>query len=64
MDASHHLIRRAPRVTALADSGRGERMVMRDRAMREWVFVGEDATDLWPDVVAEAFAFVDEITQR
>ena len=37
---------------------------MRDRAMREWVFVGEDATDLWPDVVAEAFAFVDEITPR
>ena len=52
------------RVTALADTGRGERMVMRDRAMREWVFVGDDATDLWPDVVAEAFAFVDEITPR
>ena len=50
------------RVTALEASGRAERMVMRGRAMREWVFVGVDAVDLWPDVVAEAFAFVDEIT--
>lgn len=50
------------RVSALEASGRAERMVMRERAMREWVFVPEDAADLWPGVVAEAFAFVDEIT--
>ncbi|MBN9176746.1 MAG: hypothetical protein J0I43_05190 [Microbacterium sp.] len=50
------------RVTELEAGGRAERMVMRERAMREWVFVGADAADLWPDVVAEAFAFVDEIT--
>ncbi len=50
------------RVAALEATGRAERMTMRDRAMREWVFVGADAIDLWPDVVAEAFAFVDEIT--
>ena len=37
-------------------------MVIRERAMREWVVVGADASDLWPGVVAEAFAFVDEIT--
>ncbi len=50
------------RIDELEASGRAERMVMRERAMREWVFLGPDATDLWPDVVAEAFAFVDEIT--
>lgn len=54
----------AARVDALEAGGRAERMVMRERAMREWVFVGPDAVDLWPDVVAEAFAFVDEITPR
>lgn len=52
------------RVTALEQTGRAERMTMRGRAMREWVFVGTDAVDLWPDVVAEAYAFVDEITPR
>jgi len=50
------------RVTALEATGRAERMIMRQRAMREWVFVGPDAVDLWPDIVAEAFTFVDEIT--
>jgi len=50
------------RVTELEGTGRAERMTMRERAMREWVFVGPDAVDLWPDVVADAFAFVDRIT--
>lgn len=50
------------RVTALEATGRAERMTMRERAMREWVLVGPDAVDLWPEVIAEAFAFVDEIT--
>ena len=50
------------RVSDLEATGRAERMVIRDRAMREWVVVGADASDLWPEVVAEAFAFVDEIT--
>lgn len=50
------------RIDELEATGRAERMVMRERAMREWVFVGPDATDLWPVVVAEAFAFVDELT--
>lgn len=52
------------RVTALERTGRAERMTMRGRAMREWVFVGPDALDLWPDIVAEAYAFVDAITPR
>ena len=58
------LIAKLPRerVDALEASGRAERMVMRERAMREWVFVAPDAVDLWPDVVAEAFAFVDALT--
>lgn len=52
------------RVTALERTGRAERMTMRGRAMREWVVVDRDAVDLWPGVVAEAYAFVDEITPR
>lgn len=52
------------RVAALERTGRAERMTMRGRAMREWVFVGPDAVELWPDVVAEAYAFVDRITPR
>lgn len=52
------------RVSALEETGRAERMTMRERAMREWIFVGADAVDLWPDVVAEAYAFVDRITPR
>ncbi len=52
------------RVTDLDATGRAERMTMRQRAMREWVFVGSDAVDLWPAVIAEAFDFVDRITPR
>jgi TfoX/Sxy family transcriptional regulator of competence genes len=50
------------RVTHWEASGRAERMIMRERAMREWVHVPDDAVDLWREIVAEAFAFVDEIT--
>ena len=52
------------RVTDLDATGRAERMTMRQRAMREWVFVGSDAVDLWPAVIAEACDFVDRITPR
>ena len=52
------------RVTELEATGRAERMVMRERAMREWVIVGADAVDLWPAVVDEAYTFVDAITPR
>jgi hypothetical protein len=50
------------RVTAWEAGGRAERMVMRERAMREWIFVDEDAADLWPQIIEEAWAFVDGIT--
>lgn len=58
------LIAKLPRarIDELEATGRAERMVMRERAMREWVFVGGDATDLWPAVVGEAFVFVDGLT--
>jgi hypothetical protein len=39
-----------------------ERMVMRERAMREWMILGPDAADLWAPLIGEAFAYVDEIT--
>lgn len=58
------LIAKLPRerIDELEATGRAERMVMRERAMREWVFVGADEADLWPAVVSEAYAFVDTIT--
>ncbi|WEK13289.1 MAG: hypothetical protein P0Y48_12630 [Candidatus Microbacterium phytovorans] len=50
------------RVTELDATGRAERMIMRERAMREWVLVPDASADLWEGVVDEAFAFVDSIT--
>ena len=50
------------RVAELDAGGRAARMIMRERAMREWVHVPDDAADLWPGIIAEAFSFVDEIT--
>jgi TfoX/Sxy family transcriptional regulator of competence genes len=50
------------RVTHWVAGGRAERMIMRERAMREWVHVPDDGADLWPEIIAEALAFVDEIT--
>lgn len=50
------------RVTELEAGGRAQRMIMRERTMREWVHVPDDAADLWPGVVDEAFTFVDAIT--
>jgi hypothetical protein len=38
------------------------RMVMRERAMREWVTVPVQAAERWQLLVAEAHAFVDAIT--
>ena len=39
-----------------------ERMVMRERAMREWLTRAVEAADRWPPLIAEAYAFVDSIT--
>lgn len=50
------------RVTELETSGVGERMVIRERALREWVLVGPERAELWRPIVDEAFAFVDAVT--
>ncbi|MEF2975890.1 hypothetical protein [Subtercola sp. YIM 133946] len=39
-----------------------ERMVMRQRELREWVTAGPGATERWAPLIAEAFAYVDSIT--
>ena len=52
----------AERVDEL-DGERGmQRMVMRERAMREWLTVPADAAERWAPLIAEAYVFVDEIT--
>lgn len=50
------------RADELVNDGSVERMVIRDRPMREWVFVEPADSDLWKPVMAEAFAYVDELT--
>ena len=52
----------AARVGELDGTDGMERMIMRDRAMREWMLVPADAGDRWPELLAEAFAYVDSIT--
>jgi hypothetical protein len=52
----------ADRVDELDGDAGMQRMVMRERAMREWLTVPADAADRWAPLVAEAYAFVDEIT--
>lgn len=62
-----NLMVKVPEVRAgeLVDAGEVERVVMRGRGMREWVEMsparGEAA---WAALLAEAFAYVDEITPR
>ena len=51
------------RVTELAEQGAADRMVMRERPMREWATIGVAAgAERWDDLIAEAFAYLDEIT--
>ena len=51
------------RVSELAEQGAADRMVMRDRPMREWATVRVAAgAEHWDDLIAEAFAYLDEIT--
>jgi len=53
------------RADELAEAGDATRVVMRGREMREWVEMeparGEPA---WESLLAEAFAYLDEITPR
>jgi hypothetical protein len=51
------------RVTELAEQGGVERMIMRDRAMREWATVAVGAgAQQWDLLIREAFDYLDEIT--
>ncbi len=50
------------RADEIVNDGVAERMVMRDREMREWLAVGRGEHEHWPPLIAEAFAYVDRIT--
>lgn len=50
------------RANDLVADGTAERMVIRERTMREWVLVAPDAPVRWAPLTAEAFAYVDELT--
>lgn len=53
------------RADELVAAGSAQRVVMRDREMREWVEVHYDAgEDAWAQVVADAHALLEEITPR
>lgn len=50
------------RASEIIAEGVAERMVMRERAMREWLSVDRSEHDQWRPLVAEAFAYVESIT--
>jgi len=51
------------RASELVGEGVAQRMVMRDRPMREWLTVDVAAgAQQWDDLVGEAFRYLDEIT--
>jgi hypothetical protein len=52
----------ASRVDGLDGVDGMERMVMRERAMKEWLLVPATAGGRWEPLLAEAFAYVDSIT--
>jgi len=53
----------ASRADELEDSGDATRMVMRGRAMREWVEMPPERGEAaWTALLAEAYAYLDEIT--
>ena len=53
------------RADELDASGAAPRMVMRGREMREWVEMPlERGEAAWSDLLAEAYAYLDEITPR
>ncbi|MFE1664816.1 hypothetical protein [Microbacterium sp. P02] len=52
----------AARADEIVASGVAERMVMREREVREWLLVDRAEREHWAPLIAEAFAYVDEIT--
>lgn len=51
-----------PRTAQLVETGTAERVVMRERPMREWVTVSQQRFDDWAPLIEEAYVFLDEIT--
>jgi TfoX/Sxy family transcriptional regulator of competence genes len=53
------------RADELVADGTVQRVVMRDREMREWVELDYDAGETaWADLLADAHAFLEQITPR
>lgn len=52
----------AARADEIVAEGYAQRMVMRDREMREWLAVDRGEHDRWAPLIAEAYAYLDEIT--
>jgi hypothetical protein len=52
----------AVRTVALVEDGDATRVEMAGRSMREWVSVPVERPALWEPLIAEAFAYLDEIT--
>ena len=50
------------RADEIEASGVATRMEMRGRPAREWVIAPTSAAEHWPPLVAEAYAYLDEIT--
>ncbi|KAA9106412.1 TfoX/Sxy family protein [Microbacterium rhizomatis] len=50
------------RADEIVAEGVAARMVMREREMREWLSVARADHEQWAPLIAEAFAYVDEIT--
>jgi hypothetical protein len=50
------------RASEAVAEGTAERMVIRDREMREWLTVSRGAHKMWESLIAEAYAYVDEVT--
>src|SRR3954468_20714793 len=52
----------AARADELEAAGTGERMEMRGRPAKEWIVVTAAVPEAWAPLMADAFAYVDEIT--
>ena len=50
------------RADELVAAGAAARMIMRERTMREWITVDPGAPEHWSSLIAESFAYVDELT--
>jgi len=51
----------AARTVELVETGNAVRVEMAGRSVREWVFVAIETPTMWEPLIAEAFAYLDEI---